>query len=336
MRRTIIFFLTILVLQTGSASYVSAQEPDPLSCGTAGSEKVIETINSYGTLDRWSVREVKESGIIGGKVAHLFEFYGDQEVVRTREPYVAPEGYLWRTNNVLAVVAGVTKTSNTVYPEKRGEGYCARLETHMESVKVMGMINMDVTCQGAFFIGSLEEPIKDTKAPMTKVLYGIPFDGRLSAVVFDYKADVGHEVIRGTGFSPKKEMGYPDYPMVFLMLQKRWEEADGSVHALRVGSAIHRFDEDVPEWVNAFRVEVAYGDITGEPFYQDYMGLKNDPETGFYTLNSEGKQVLVEEEGWASADEEPNYLILTFLASSQPAFYGGVGNILWLDNIRIE
>ena len=336
MRRTIIFFLTILVMQTVSASFVSAQETDASCGGAAVSCDIVKAVNEYGTLDRWSVREVKESGIIGGKVSQLFEFYGDQEVVRTREPYAAPEGYLWRTNNVLAVVAGVTKTSNTVYPEKRGDGYCARLETHMESVKVMGMINMDVTCQGAFFIGSLEEPIRDTKAPMTKVMYGVPFEGRPSALVFDYKADVGHEVIRGTGFSPKKEMGYPDYPMVFMMLQKRWEEADGSVHALRVGSAIYRFDESVPEWVDGFRLDVAYGDITGEPFYRDYMGLKTDPETAFYTVNSEGKKVLVEEDGWASADDEPNWLILTFLASSQPAFYGGVGNILWLDNIRIE
>ena len=165
MRRTIIFFLTILVLQTGSASYVSAQEPDPLSCGTAGSEKVIETINSYGTLDRWSVREVKESGIIGGKVAHLFEFYGNQETVKTRKPFEAPEGYLWRTNNVLAVVAGVTKTSNTVYPEKRGDGYCARLETHMESVKVMGVINMDVTCQGACSLSAVWRNLSRIRKP---------------------------------------------------------------------------------------------------------------------------------------------------------------------------
>ena len=140
MRRTIIFFLTGLTLACFPAAQVSAQS-------------IADTLNSYGNLDRWSVREVKESGIIGGKISRLYEFYGNQEVVRTKEPYSAPEGYLWRTNNVLAIVAGVTKTSNTVYPEKRGEGYCARLETHIESVKVMGLINMDVTCQGAFFVG---------------------------------------------------------------------------------------------------------------------------------------------------------------------------------------
>ena len=109
MRRTIIFFLTGLTFACFPAAQVSAQS-------------IADTLNSYGNLDRWSVREVKESGIIGGKISRLYEFYGNQEVVRTKEPYSAPEGYLWRTNNVLAIVAGVTKTSNTVYPEKRGEG----------------------------------------------------------------------------------------------------------------------------------------------------------------------------------------------------------------------
>ena len=303
---------------------------------SSAQENVVEAINSYGTFDRWSVREVKESGLIGGNVRQLFEFYGDYGAVRTKEPYVAPEGYLWRTNNVLAIVAGVTKTNNTVYPEKRGDGYCARLETHVEAVKVLGMINMDVTCQGAMFIGALEEPIKDTKAPMTKVLYGVPFEGRPSAVTFDYKAEVGHEVVRGTGFSPLKPQGYPDYPLVYMVLQKRWEDGDGNVHALRVGSAIHRFEESTTDWTDGFRVEVKYGDITSEPFYKDYMGLKTDPDTAFYCINGKGEKVMVQEEGWAAPDEEPNYLILTFIASSERAFYGGVGNILWIDNVKVE
>ena len=320
MRRTIIFFLTMSL----SSALLSAQDD------------IVEAIGSYGAFDSWSARQVKESGIIGGKTAELYEFYGDGEITQTREPYVAPDGYLWRTNNVLAVVAGVTKTSNTVYPEPRGDGYCARLETHIESVKVLGMINMDVTCQGAMFIGALEEPIKDTKAPMTKVLYGVPFEGRPTALVFDYKADVGHETVRGTGFSPLKNMGYPDYPIVYMVLQKRWEDEDGEVHALRVGSAIKRIDENVTEWKDSSRMEVVYGDITGEPFYEEYMGLKNDPETAFYCINSKGKKVMVQEDGWTEADAEPNYLILTFLASSNPPFYGGVGNILWIDNVRIE
>ena len=70
---------------------------------------------------------------------------------------------------VLAVVAGIVKTNNTVYPEKRDDGYCARVETHLEEVKVIGLINMDVVCQGAIMVGTLPEPITTTKDPMTKV-----------------------------------------------------------------------------------------------------------------------------------------------------------------------
>lgn len=341
MRRAIIFFLTVVSSSViPFLAYAQGEKPSQGAGESAlpvsTSEETADAIASYGTFDRWSVREIKESGIIGGNIKHLFEFYGDQEITRTKEPFVAPDGYLWRTNNVLAVVAGVTKTNNTVYPEKRGDGFCARLETHIESVRVLGMIDMDVTCQGAVFVGKIDEPIRDTKSPMAKVIYGVPFDGRPEAVIFDYKADVGHEVIRGTGFSPMKEMGYPDYPIVYVVLQKRWEDEDGNIYALRVGSAIRQIEENVPEWVNGFRLDVAYGDITSEPFYRDYMGLKNDPATAFWCYNSKGRKVMVQEEGWADESAQPNYLVINFLASSGPAFYGGVGNVLWLDNVRLE
>ena len=271
-------------------------------------DNIVAKINEYGNFDRWSVREIKESGIIGGATKYLYEFYGDQDTLLTnRQPYVSPEDYLWRTNNVLAIVAGVVKTNNTVFPEKRGDGYCARIETHIEEVKALGVVNMDVVCQGALMVGALPEPIKDTKSPMAKVLYGLPFKGYPKAVKFDYKADVGHEVYRGTGFSKLKALDYPDSAEVTFILQKRWEDKDGRIHALRVGTAIMRIFKDVPDWVDGYELKVHYGDITGESFYKDYMGLKTDPETAYHALNSQGKNVIVEEEGWAEPGTEPNY-----------------------------
>lgn len=299
-------------------------------------EETVSRINSYGTFDRWSVRQIEESGIIGGETKHLYEFYGQpSDTLRSgKTPFKAPEGYLWRTNNVLAVVAGIVKTNNTVFPERRGNGYCARIETHIETVKALG-IDLNVTCQGVMLIGSLPEPIKDTKSPMTKVDYGIDFTGRPKAVRLDYKADVGHETIRGTGFSKLKHMGVPDWAEMTVILQKRWEDEEGNVHALRVGTGIERIMEDIPEWVNGHEITVHYGDITKEPFYQDYMGLKTDPETAYFTINSKGRNVLVQEEGWAAPDTEPNYLMIHFLSSCGKAFFGGVGNTLWLDNVEI-
>ena len=289
---------------------------------------VVRRINEYGKLDRWCVREVKESGIIGGNTRYLYEFYGDQDTTFTGK---TP----WRTNNVLAIVAGVVKTNNTVYPEPRDGGYCARIETHIEEVKALGIVNMDVVCQGAFMVGSLPEPIKDTKSPMAKVLYGIPFNETPKALRFDYKSDVGHTAMRGTGFSKLKVLDYPDSAEVTFMLQKRWEDEEGRVHALRVATGIERFAENKSEWVNGHEVVLKYGDITSDPDYEYFMGLKTDPETAYHTINSRGENVIVEEDGWAEPGTEPNYMILHFISSCGKAFYGGVGNTLWVDNIEI-
>ena len=299
-------------------------------------QSVVDAINEYGTFDSWSMRQVKESGLIGGATETLYEFYGNQETVFTgKTPFTAPEGYLWRTNNVLAIVAGVVKTNNTIFPEERGNGYCARIETHIEEVKALGVINMDVTCQGALLLGVLPEPITTTKDPMAKVFYGIPFTGMPKAVVMDIKADVGHEVIRATGFSKLKPMGYPDSAEITVMLQKRWEDEDGVVHALRVGTAIWRISEDIPEWMNGYELKIHYGDITGEPFYEEYMGLKNDPESAFHAPNSKGRNVIIQEDGWAESGTQPTHLVINIISSCGKAFYGGVGNTLWVDNVHI-
>ena len=298
---------------------------------------VVNLINEYGKFDSWCRREVKESGLIGGKTKYLYEFYGNpDEIHKTgKEPFQAPKDYLWRTNNVLAVVAGVVKTNNTVFPEARGNGYCARIETHIEEVKALGVINMDVTCQGVLLIGELPEPITTTKDPMAKVFYGVPFTGRPKALRMDIKADVGHEVIRGTGFSKLKPMGYKDYPQIIMILQKRWEDEDGNVHALRVGTAIERVMEDIPDWKNGYEVKVRYGDITGEPYYKEYMGLNNDPDTAFHARNSKGENVIISEDGWAEPGTEPTHMMIHILSSCGKAFYGGVGNTIWLDNVQV-
>ena len=297
---------------------------------------VVGLINEYGKFDNWCVREIKESALIGGHTKYLYEFYGNQDTTFTgKTPYISPSDYLWRTNNVLAVVAGVVKTNNTVYPEPRGEGYCARIETHIEEVKALGIVNMDVVCQGAFVVGALPEPIKDTKSPMAKVFYGVPYDGMPKALRFDYKADVGHTAVRGTGFSKLKVLDYPDSAELTFMLQKRWEDEEGRIHALRVATGIERFYENQSEWVNGHEVVLKYGDITGDSDYEPYMGLKTDLETAYHALNSKGENVIVEEDGWAEPGTVPNFMILNFISSCGKAFYGGVGNTLWIDNVEI-
>ncbi|MCQ2145340.1 MAG: PCMD domain-containing protein [Bacteroidales bacterium] len=329
MRRSI-FFATTLGLFLGISQIASAQSD----------EETVRRINQFGTFDHWTVREVKESGLIGGKTKYLYEFFGNPtDTIRYEnkkaKAFKGPADYIWRTNNVYANVAGVEKCSVTDFPEKRGDGYCVRIEVHKEEIKVAGMINMEVVCQGALLVGSLPEPIKDTKDPMSKPLYGIPFTGRPKALQFDYKAKVGCEVVKGTGFGKMKNMGYPDYPECCILLQKRWEDADGNIHALRVGTGIERITRNVDQWQNGHKLEVHYGDITKEPFYKDYMNILNGTPQDLHAINSKGKNVKIIEEGWAAPDEIPNTLIIKFIASYGEAFYGGVGNTLWIDNVKL-
>lgn len=310
-----------------------------LSVGLSAQNSVSD-INRYCDFEKWTVREIKESPIIGGKTKYLYEFFGSPTDTlrynsKQSKAFKAPTDYLWRTNNVYAKVSGIEKCSITDFPEKRGDGWCIRIETHVEKLKVAGMINMEVVCQGAFLLGKLNEPIKDTKDPMAKPLYGVPFTGRPTALQFDYKAIVGNEVIKGTGMSKLKPMGYKDYPEFAIILQKRWEDEDGNIHALRVGTGIERITQDVPSWNNGHRLVVHYGDITGESFYKDYMGLLNGTAMDLHAINSKGKNVTIIEEGWADKDETPNFLIVKFISSCNPAFQGGVGNTLWLDNIKL-
>lgn len=60
-------------------------------------------------------------------------------------------GSPWGTSNVMAKVAGITKTNTSVFKEKRGNGFCARLETRIESVKVFGIVNIAVLASGSIF-----------------------------------------------------------------------------------------------------------------------------------------------------------------------------------------
>lgn len=69
----------------------------------------------------------------------------------------------------MAKVAGVVKTNTSVFPERRDDGWCARLETRMESVKVFGLVDIEVVAAGSVFLGTVHEPIKGTKNPQGHV-----------------------------------------------------------------------------------------------------------------------------------------------------------------------
>lgn len=287
----------------------------------------------YGDMDQWVTRRIKESGIIGGNVRDVYAI-GPKQTIEGAVPYkstVSP----WGTSNVLAKVAGVVKTNTSVFPERHLEGFAARLDTRMESVKVLGMIDITVLAAGSVFLGSVNEPIKSTSNPQKILVSGIPFTKKPKAVRFDYKVKLSGEPnrIKATGFGSSSSVSGIDMPIAILLLQKRWEDKKGNVFAKRVGTMVMRYTEDTDEWVVDANYDIHYGDISNEPFYNRESMKIQDEER--YTVNSKGKSVPIQEIEWGNADDEPTHMILQFASSHGGAYIGSPGNTFWIDNVRL-
>ena len=130
----------------------------------------------------------------------------------------------------MAKVAGITKTNTSVFNEPRGDGFAARMDTRMESVKVFGLVDITVLAAGSMFLGSVHEPVKSTKNPNKILNMGIPFNGKPTAIQYDYKIKMSDRKnrVKATGFGKQSEVKGIDYPATILTLQKRWEDKDGN------------------------------------------------------------------------------------------------------------
>lgn len=291
-------------------------------------------IEEWGKFDKWVVREIKESGIIGGAIKHSYEIAPDDSIIGNI-PYRNPQGCVWSTSSVMAVVSGVTKVSCSVFPEKRGDGNCARLETRLEKVKVLGLVNLNVVASGTVFLGYIREPVRDTKNPQGKLCVGIPFTDRPKAIQLDFKTIVGHNRLRAGGLGAPKSLGDDDYSECALYLQKRWEDDQGNVYAMRVGTAYERFTSTDTTWNNGHQIEIKYGNITNEPFYREFMQLVPQ-EVEQYTVNSRGEAVPIKEIEWdESGTEAPTHIVLRISASHGEAYVGDITNRLWIDNVKL-
>lgn len=118
----------------------------------------------------------------------------------------------------MARVAGITKTNTSVFPEKRGDGFCARMDTRMESVKVFGIVDITVLAAGSIFLGDVHEPIKGTKNPQKILNSGIPFTKKPIAIQFDYKVKMSdrEKRVHATGFSKITDVEGKDFPEMNL------------------------------------------------------------------------------------------------------------------------
>lgn len=291
----------------------------------------------YGNFENWVTRNIKESKIIGGKTRQVYEI-APNATINGDTPYRNRGGSPWATSNVMAKVCGITKTSNAVFPDAReGGGRACKLTTMMEHCKALGIINVDVLVAGSIFLGEFMEPVKSTSEPYSKMEMGIPFTKRPKALQFDYKLSMPPATtgrIYSSGFGKKKKLQGNDCSEVYILLQRRWEDAAGNIHAKRVGTGRERFHKGTGGWVKDHQIPVHYGDITKQSFYKPYMGLING-EKAYYARNSKGKMVPVQEEGWDSADATPTHLLVMASAGSGEAYIGTLGLTLWVDNFEL-
>lgn len=288
---------------------------------------------AFGDMDQWVVREIHESGIIGGNKKLLYEL-GPADTIVGNKAYHNRGGSPWANSNVMAKVAGVVKTNTSVFPEKRGEGWCARLETRMESVKVLGLVDIEVVAAGSIFLGTVHEPIKGTKNPQSMLGSGVPFTKKPTAIQFDYKVKLAPEKnrVRSTGFSRKSTVAGQDSIAAILFLQKRWEDKNGNIFAKRVGTMVQRYTVSSDNWVNGATYPIMYGDITSHPDFKPYMRIQAEER---YALNSKGKSVPIQEVGWAEDGEAPTHMVLQFTSSHGGAYIGSPGNTMWIDNVKL-
>ncbi len=288
----------------------------------------------YGDFEHWTVRHIKESAILGGDVKTLY-VVGPDETIDKNEPYDYAKT-IWASSNAYARVSGVTKTSVTMEPDQGPTGTCARLTTRFASCKVAGLVEIKVLATGALYWGRMLEPVTGVKNPYSYMDWGIPFTKRPSALLLDCKAELPATGVltKGTTFRQKEFPG-EDPCQIMLLLQYRWEDAEGNIHAKRVGTAVRRISKSTDGWIRGFRAPVVYGDASKQPGYQAYMGLLRGDLT-LYAVNSRGQRKPILEEGWAAPEDPCTHAVLQITAGCQGAFTGALGNTLWIDNVQLE
>lgn len=283
----------------------------------------------YGDMDSWAVRNIKEAGLLGGRTKQLY-------MIARRES-VEGERYRrgdspWSTSNAYAHALGVTKVSVSVYPERRGSGFCCRMETRLDTITAAG-VKLYALVTGSLYTGILAEPVtlKHSGDPNSAINSGMPFTKRPKAFVFDYKAHIADgQIIKANASRHVGKIEGRDAGMVVVILQHRWEE-NGHIYAYRVGTAGEYISKSTAGWVNGHSLPIEY---------KEPSATANHPCAKLFTdrykaRNSKGRMVHIEEIGWRG-DLAPTHLIIQISSSCQKPFTGCPGSVVWCDNLRME
>lgn len=290
----------------------------------------------YADFEQWVTRHMTESKLLGGNHRTLYAIAPTLTINGAKE-YRNMGGSPWASSNAYANILGIVKASCTVVPEQRpGGGMCARLDSKLEEVKVLG-INIEVLVSGTIYLGELSEPVRSATDPYSKMTMGIPFSRRPKKLVFDYNLKMSNKNYRiySSGLRPKKQVAGRDSAEVYILLQHRWEDKDGKVYAHRVGTGRERYTQSTNGWINNHAITVHYGDITRQPFYKPYMGLIPEKKS-YFCKNSKGKIVPVVEVGWGAPDEKITHMLIMASSGCGTAFVGAENTTFWIDNIALE
>ena len=303
-----------------------------LACMTATAQRIEKV--PFGDFEQWAVRYITESKVIGGQEKVVY-MVGPTDTIRGNKVYPY-KNTIWSSSNVYAKVMGVTKTSTNVMPDRGPTGTCAKLVSQLASCKVAGLINIKVLATGSIFWGETQEPVSSVSNPYAVMNWGIPFTKRPKALIFNYKAKIPNtgKLIKSTTFRTSEFEGYDPFEVVFI-LQHRWEDAEGNIHAKRVGTAMCQIEKSSQGWVMVCWVPVIYGDARKSKDYKPYMDLISGYKN-MYAFNSKGQKKLILEETWADADCPVTHAIMWFSSGSSGAFIGALGNVFWVDEVRLE
>lgn len=303
-----------------------------LACLTASAQRYEKV--PFGDFEHWVVRYITESQIIGGQEKTLYVI-GPDDTIRSNAPY-SYKNTIWSSSNAFAKVMGVVKTSTNVTPDKGPNGRCAKLATQFASCKVAGMVNIKVLAAGSIYWGKMLEPVTGVNDPYAFMDWGIPFTKRPKALVLNYKATIPNtgKLVKGTTFRTTEFNGYDPAEILFI-LQNRWEDEKGNIHAKRVGTAVYHIEKSSNGWVKDFKLPIIYGDARKSKDYKPYMDLVSGDKT-MYALNKKGKKKVIQEEAWAEENSPVTHAIMMITSGSQGAFVGALDNVLWVDEIRLE
>ena len=301
-------------------------------CNTLHAQEERTEMLPFGDFENWTVRYIKESILIGGRTKALY-MIGPTDTVVSNKSFTPKGNSPWGSSNAHAYALGVHKVACAVTPEKRGNGYCCRMESILENVNAIG-INLKALATGSIFLGRLIDPVgmQHSSDPTSAIDMGMPFTKRPKALMLDFKAFIqpGGGIITANASKRVKEVEGHDEGQIVVILQHRWEE-NGHIYAYRVGTATEHISQSTNGWQIDHRLPIRYGDISHSSDFKPWEDLW---EERFRTHNSKDKMVYIEEIGW-NGDLAPTHIIIQISAGCQKPFTARPGNVVWCDNIRL-